>query len=78
MFSGETKSLSSHLSRKAWVTVRIRLSFTPRPLPLPLPQVVRASDHLKQMSNNGNATVTFPPIRLLMTEATRVMSASLI
>ena len=82
MFSGETKSLSSHLSPKAWVTVRIRLSFTPRPLslplPLPLPQVVRAGDHLKQMSNNGNATVTFPPVRLLMTKATRVMSASLI
>ena len=62
---------------------------SPSPLPhkkaYPLPppprkmrQAVRAGDHLKQMSNNGKATSTFPPGRLLMTKATRVMSASLI
>ena len=63
--------------------MRIRLSFASLPLPPPPSpikkcRVVRAGDHLKQMSNNGKATSTFPPVRLLMTKATRVMSASLI
>ena len=58
------------------------LDFLLPPSPSPFPhkkcRVVRAGDHLKQMSNNGKATSTFPPVRLLMTKATRVMSASLI
>ena len=76
MFSGQTKSFSLHLSRKEWVTVRIRLSFAS--LPLPLPPSPQKNVGSSEQVIIGKGTLSFPLGRLLMTKATRVMSASLI